>query len=370
MAVRASFVTSVTGYEIAGTDIKNLAEPYDQGGGVNTGKVTLAPYKRTGTSDVLNKQFASPTQSFNTLTTNFKINGTAIKLAKRGYVPTGALQIASLTSTGTFTIKRGSDSSGDYITIGSTTYRASAFGSLGFVPYRIGCIFCGGGGGSGGYGGKTWGKVWYGTCGGGGGGGGICIVELDLQSYYYSITIGAAGSQGTDNGASTAGGDGSSGGASQIIAYNSSGTQKGSCTANGGTGGQGGQTGASGDLQGAGRAGGTTSSSSWVATFTGVTGGKGGTSSETSSNNVAGVSISGTAKFQGSYSRAYGGAGGSSSWGDGDSGRTGTQAGGGGSIGAGATSSSDATLGGGGCSFFTSGSTYRNGANGVAYFYY
>lgn len=387
---RQSFILDQTGYLIDGVDLADLAEPYDHADSVvNTGSVDFTNYYTRG-GETFNTQFASPTQDWNTITTNFFQGENPIKLAKKGFVPTSSKMFATFSSINdeeSFYIKRGTDDSGDYIQIGYAYYRTSAFGNLGFVPYYIGIIMCGGGGGSGGNGGKTGNKYgWNATCGGGGGGGAALIGVIDLSSsdHYYQINLGSGGAGGTSKSQGTAGGDGVNGSTTFLIRRDSDGSSSMSY-ASGGKGGTGGKTGSSGNLQGSGGKGGTGAGGKYLITFTGQDGGTSVDNDEYYLDTID--SLSETIKFEGAYERTYTTYGCGSEFYTYDSGRGNaipyvTRANGGASLlGSGAglvtttyTSETPFTAagpGGGGAAYFhSSGAYYNYGGNGIAYFFY
>lgn len=372
-----------TGYKVNGEDLNDIAEPYYiiSGDSAYVNAISMpSKYKKCGAElnigfgvevtsvSISQGRFAKYTDYSNKLPVPYYSASEQIILCKKGCLPTTFSRFASITSTGTYDIIRGTDSSGDYLKIGSTYYRASSF-RINYVPKRIGVIFCGGGGGAGGGGSEPDNKGWNVKCGGAGGGGAVVTAIIDFESYEYtySIEIGAGGAGGTyPGGANSTGAYGTAGGTSVIRSY-LFGDYVTSVSAGGGDRGEIGTPSGDANTQ---AAGGTVSWDLWDTDYQGIAGGAGGT------HRINGGDMSLIESFKGKIELSINATGGSSKE-DGTDSWRGSAAGGGASLGNGATNFSKtngtvavAGYGGGGAWGFTNSATYSNGGNGVAYFYY
>lgn len=350
-----------SGYQIDGTDLDDLCEPYIASKAVNSNGQDLSTFSVNGTAMTNRYQKANTDSWANVITLPLQRDGVAVKTVAKGYLPTQT-KFAEITSAGTYNVSV----SDTYFTIGSTHYHASSFRG-GVIPRYIGVMLCGGGGGAGGYGCDKGDKNGYNiTQGGGGGGGGVMLLVIDSQ-LLKSVVIGSGGSGGalgsSDSRPST-GSNGGSGG--QTILNFSSGATAGCYGGSGGNGGKG-NSGSNDSVWGDGGAGGTSwcPDSDGLYSPTHISGGKGG---------VCGAS-GGQALGSGAYSFTTGaGIDTTTMFNNSDTGQAvdsgdsfrNSWAGGGCSIGSGATNSSSAGYGGGGAS----GNNNKNGGNGYCAFYY
>lgn len=353
-----------SGYQINGTDLDDLCEPYVASKAVNSNGQDLSTFSTNGTAMTNRYQKANTDVWANVITLPLQRDGVAVKTVAKGSLPTQT-KFAEITSAGLYNISR-TDTG---LTIGSTTYPASHFRN-GVVPDYIGILICGGGGGAGGYGADTGDKNGYTvTPGGAGGGGGVVACVVNAQ-YVTQISIGKGGSAGANGSGDNRPSNGSAGvnGTSSVIVV----VYEGNTYYFGPLGGTGGDYGrGSQNTHANSVAGGSYSTIGTLPNICGgiqttVNGGVGGSSGRSISGGACSLTgFSFTTGAGVATSTMFNNSATGYSYSSGDSYRD-SWAGGGCSIGRGATNSSSASYGGGGAS----GKNNRNGASGYCAFYY
>lgn len=350
-----------SGYQIDGTDLDDLCEPYVASKAVNRNNQDLSTFSTNETPMTDRYQKANTDYWANVITLPLLRDGQAVKTVAKGYLPTQT-KFAELTSAGTYNVSV-SDTS---LTIGSTTYPASHFRN-GVIPKYIGVMLCGGGGGSGGYGCDKGDKNGYNiTQGGGGGGGGVMLLVINIQ-LLSSVVIGSGGGGGANGSSDSRPSTGNTGGSGgQTVLNFISGATAGCYGGAGGKGGKG-NSGSNDSVWGDGGAGG---SCWWVDEYgifsgTDIEGGVGGVCGSSGGQGIGSGAYSFTTGAGVATTTMFNNSDTGQAIDSGDSFRN-SWAGGGCSIGSGATKSSSAGYGGGGAS----GNNNKNGGNGYCAFYY